>query len=426
MFYTGTVPQGNDCDDSDPAVNLEDNDGDGVSACAADCDDNDPLNAGTFAEDCYDGQDNDCDGLADTEDDDCLELDCTDGLDDDGDGFIDCDDSDCGIDPVCTEEICDDQQDEDLDGLIDCDDPDCAIAMVCQQECVDMTTNDLGSALGMNVAMGSNIGMLDTFQGECTVGTGAEDVTYWWTAPVDATYTFQTTNSNYDTVLYLKSDCLMDEMACNDDYDFDNGDTFSTLDAELAAGDSIVVVIDGYDEFALGDYALDIFLSSEVDCADGMDEDADGAVDCADADCSSDPVCASSTCPSFDVGTDTGIGVLTGDLSQAPLDNFQASCSSEGGNDLVVAWSASDTGCATFSTASGTMDTIVTLFDACPDAGGVEMACNDDYASSVYTSEIQYDVMAGDVYYIGVDSWAYSQSDTFSLDISIQSGVSCN
>ena len=40
---------------------------------------------------------------------------------------------------------------------------------------------------------------------------------------------------------------------------------------------------------------------------------------------------------------------------------------------------------------SGTMDTILTVFDACPDAGGVEMACNDDYASSVYTSEIQYD-----------------------------------
>ena len=40
-------------------------------------------------EDCFDGQDNDCDGLADTEDDDCLELECTDGLDDDGDGLVD-------------------------------------------------------------------------------------------------------------------------------------------------------------------------------------------------------------------------------------------------------------------------------------------------------------------------------------------------
>ena len=88
-------------------------------------------------------------------------------------------------------------------------------------------------------------------------------------------------------------------MACNDDTDFDSGDTFSTVTADLLAGESMVVVIDGYDEFALGDYALDILLSSEVDCTDGLDEDADGAVDCADTDCSSDPVCASSTCPSL-------------------------------------------------------------------------------------------------------------------------------
>ena len=426
VFYSGVVPQGNDCDDSDPAINLEDADGDGVSACASDCDDNDPLNAGTFAEDCFDGQDNDCDGLVDGDDDDCQELECTDSLDDDGDGLIDCDDPDCGSDPVCTEEACDDQQDEDLDGLVDCADPDCATATVCQQECVDMSTNDLGSSMGMGVAMGSNIGMLDDSQGECTMGTSGEDVTYWWTAPTDATYTFQTSNSNYDTVLYLQENCMTEQWACNDDADFDNGDASSVLEVDMVAGETAVIVIDGYDEFAQGDYMLDIFLSSEIDCSDGLDEDADGAVDCADADCAADIACASSTCPSFDVGTDTGVGVLTGDLTQAPLDNFQASCSAEGGNDLVVAWSATDSGCATFSTESGTMDTILTVFDACPDAGGVEMACNDDFASSIYTSEIQYDVMAGDTYYIGIDSWAYSQSDMYSLDISVQSGVSCN
>ena len=120
------------------------------------------------------------------------------------------------------------------------------------------------------------------------------------------------------------------------------------------------------------------------------------------------------------------MGVLTGDLTQAPTDNFQGSCSSEGGNDLVVSWEADTTGCATFSTASGTMDTILTVFDACPDVGGVEIACNDDESSSVYTSAIEYDVVSGDVYYIGIDSWAYSLSDMYSLDISVQSGVSCN
>ncbi len=430
MIYSDEVPQGNDCDDSDPAVNLEDLDGDGVSACASDCDDTDPLNAGSFTEDCFDGQDNDCDGIADCDDSDCettcFEVDCTDGIDGDADGFIDCDDSDCDSDTVCTEEICDDNQDEDLDGLIDCADPDCAIDYDCQVSCVDMSNDDLGSALGNAVATGSNIGMLDDQQGDCTLGENGEDVTFWWTAPLTGTFTFDTTNSTYDTVLYIQEDCLTDEQMCNDDVDFDGGDISSSVEVDLEAGDSVLVVIDGYDEFAFGDYTLDVTLSSEVDCTDGQDEDGDGAIDCADVDCAADPTCASSTCPSFDVGTDTGMSVLTGDLTQAPTDNFQATCSTEGGNDLVVSWEADTTGCATFSTGSGSMDTILTVFDACPDVGGIEMACNDDESTSLYTSEVQYDVVSGDVYYIGIDSWAYSQSDEYSLDISIQSGVSCN
>ena len=430
LIYTAEVPQGNDCDDSDPNINLEDNDGDGVSACASDCDDNDPLNAGSFAEDCFDGQDNDCDGEVDCDDSDCettcFEVDCTDGIDGDGDGFLDCDDSDCATDTACTEEICDDQLDEDGDGLVDCADPDCAIDFDCQVECVDISTNNLGSALGMNVVTGSNIGMLDDQQGDCTLGENGEDVTFWWTAPVDGTFTFQTMNSNYDTVLFLQDNCLTEDQDCNDDGDFDNGDTSSVVEREMVQGEEVLIVIDGYDEFSYGDYALDILLSSEVDCTDGQDEDADGMVDCADSDCSADPSCASSTCPSFDLGTNVGTDVLYGDLSQAPVDNFQASCSTEGGNDLVVSWEATDSGCATFTTVNGSMDTILTLFDACPDVGGVEVACNDDYSASIYTSEISYDVVAGDVYYIGIDSWTYSQSDSYSLDISVAAGTSCN
>jgi len=55
-------------------------------------------------EDCTDGADNDGDGLADCEDDDCVDFcmeDCTDGIDNDGDGAIDCDDDECFADPIC-------------------------------------------------------------------------------------------------------------------------------------------------------------------------------------------------------------------------------------------------------------------------------------------------------------------------------------
>jgi len=51
---------------------------------------------------CFDGLDNDCDGLIDADDPDCgLEI-CSNGMDDDGDGKVDCDDKkDCHKDPNC-------------------------------------------------------------------------------------------------------------------------------------------------------------------------------------------------------------------------------------------------------------------------------------------------------------------------------------
>ncbi len=53
---------------------------------------------------CDNGQDDDNDGFADCEDNDCIEIrecDCSDGQDNDMDGFTDCEDSDCQGDSAC-------------------------------------------------------------------------------------------------------------------------------------------------------------------------------------------------------------------------------------------------------------------------------------------------------------------------------------
>jgi hypothetical protein len=39
--------------------------------------------------------------------------------------------------------------------------------------------------------------------------------------------------------------------------------------------------------------------SSEVSCTDGIDNDCDGAIDCADNDCSGDPACQQTDCSTF-------------------------------------------------------------------------------------------------------------------------------
>ena len=116
----------------------------GVGECAATgvttCTDGiigDSCTPGTPSDEiCDDGLDNDCDGLTDGSDPDCVVVACTDN---DGDGYfveggdcgaVDCDDSDSSVNPGATEgpsgdPTCSDAKDNDCDGRIDNYDWDC-------------------------------------------------------------------------------------------------------------------------------------------------------------------------------------------------------------------------------------------------------------------------------------------------------------
>ncbi len=94
-----------DCDDEDAGANPSDEDGDGWSTCddPPDCvDDNDMISPGT-EENCDDGFDNDCDGLADDADPECFTGDDDTVDDDDDDDDTVSADDDTGDEPgTCT------------------------------------------------------------------------------------------------------------------------------------------------------------------------------------------------------------------------------------------------------------------------------------------------------------------------------------
>ena len=157
--------------------------------------------------------------------------------------------------------------------------------------------------------------------------------------------------------LYLMS--ILKKLDCADELDNDND---GLLNCE--------------DEDCLGQFGC-----SEVDCADGVDDDFDELVDCEDDDCSLMTECASETCPSFSIGDEFGSNILTGTLDVSPTNFFDvpSGCSSNaGGQDLLVEWTAPSTGCGTFDTRVGTMDTMLLLFNECPTEDTLPLICDDD------------------------------------------------
>ena len=149
------------CMEFENSINLcwdgVDNDGDGLIDCAdPDCVDIITCLENTLIA-CNDLTDNDGDGLVDCFDPDCFGFtlcfergeQCEDGIDNDGDGLIDCADSSCDGSEPCLEDNpfnCVDGRDNDGDGLVDCADPDCQSFIVCDEfdavACKDGVDND--------------------------------------------------------------------------------------------------------------------------------------------------------------------------------------------------------------------------------------------------------------------------------------------
>jgi hypothetical protein len=221
---------------------------------------------------CMNGVDDDCDGAVDCEQPPCQDMVpecsctgesedhpivCMDGVDNDCDGVVDCDDFQCQqVLPECEmctpdEHDCYDNVDNDCNGEVDCRDPQCepeCDAMMCQAEdhpivCQDAVDNDCD-------------GLVNCMDPQCqAAGVCGEQCGNAMLEPAEEC---DGPDLGGQTCVSLGFDGGM--LSCAADCTFDASGCTSCMPAP------------------------------EI-CDDGLDNDCDGATDCADATCAGVPPC---------------------------------------------------------------------------------------------------------------------------------------
>ena len=116
---------------------------------------------------------------------------------------------------------------------------------------------NLPASVPQTLSGSTAIGTVDFLTPSCG-NSQSPEATYGFTAPADGMYTFDTVGSSYDTVIHVRdATCAGLELACNDD----SFGTDSEVQVQLAAGQTVIVVVDGYGGGNAGPYVLNIDMN---------------------------------------------------------------------------------------------------------------------------------------------------------------------
>jgi hypothetical protein len=222
-------------------------------------------------------------------------------------------------------------------------------------------------------SFGNTIASTDDFSGSCG-GAGAPDVEYLFTAPAAGTYTFDTQGSPLDTVLYvLDGECMGTELACNDDGDGSQ----SALGVDLAAGQTVTVVVDGNDDDG---------LPFEVRVQAGT-----------------------FVCPLADIGSAVP-QTVSGDTTTL-FDTSAGTCGGQAGRDASYLFTAPATATYSFETFGSSFDSVIYLLDG--SCGGDQINCGIEGALADLTAGQQVTVVVDSQY-----AWG-----AFDLNIDVLGGA---
>ena len=133
----------------------------------------------------------------------------------------------------------------------------------------------------------------------------------------------------------------------------------------------------GHLENGLPDITLDgrdLVASTESVCDDGVDDDVDGRLDCADPDCALSAACA---CAGIDVGSRVGLAIASGTMA-GRTDSARGACGGAGLTDATIAWTAPSSGTFSFDTTGSNRDNDTLVHVHRATCAGAELACNDN------------------------------------------------
>ncbi|MEM6931653.1 MAG: hypothetical protein AAF602_32280, partial [Myxococcota bacterium] len=176
--------------------------------------------------------------------------------------------------------------DADYPGAVDSGGPgDSGIAADDPAQCTD-DTMPLGTLRATTSPWRTDFVPSCSEQGQYDSAFGGPDHQVAFTAPRTGTYVFDTVGSHFDTVLSLHTSCEdRTELACNDEGFTREG--ASRVELAMTAGQTILVNVDGFDDFHFGKFQLNIspLRATEQSCRQGRDLDGDGLEGCLDPDC---------------------------------------------------------------------------------------------------------------------------------------------
>jgi hypothetical protein len=385
------------CEDGECVVVAKDDDGDGFPppACGGDdCNDLNPNTNPAADENCFDADDNDCNGIADCLDPACIDVPncgcqpepggevCMGGQDEDCDTTVDCNDADCLGTPACgcandEDGLCVNGFDDDCDDQIDCDDSDCAGDQACMcmgefETCMGGEDDDCD--LLIDCADPDCEGLFP-----CTCGGN----------PLPEVCDDGADNDCDDLVDCADPNCAISQ-ACDEcvPEDCDNGDD-----------DDCDGMIDCADEACVFDPGC--APQAEI-CNNDLDDDGDGAIDCEDDECFGVPVCVQGQ---QNCGTAAAIfesGTWFGSTAGHP-NNTGGSCGGGAGEavfQLIL-----------FQPAHVVVDSIGTSFDSVlyvrtGNCGqGFEIGCDDDSGGFMWSARLDFTLLQPGNYYIFLDGY---------------------